>query len=156
VSDATFLPFDVYSFLYPTVPGYSFVDQENAFQGLNAQVLWSLPTPAIAQLIDGWYAGTGGVFNLSATPDRNFIPSGWTTEPDLYENVMEPYCQTCHFAQIPAKDWATAAEFKAAAIGAFVCSAKIMPHAEVPFDKFWTSGARAHLLNQVPIASACN
>lgn len=156
VTGASFLPFDVFSFEYPTVAGYSFANQENAFQTQNGLMLSTGSDQGVNDLVNGWYNATGGVFNPAATADPNYLPSAWSTERDLYQFVVAPFCRTCHVAQGASRDWDSFAEFSTAAVPSFVCGAKFMPHAKVPFDEFWQFGARAHLVNRLHIASACN
>jgi hypothetical protein len=157
VTGASFLPFDIYSFGYPSIAGFSLNDQENAFQTQNGLLLSTGSDQGVNDLINGWYQASGGVFNLAATFDPNYLPSTWSAEGDLYKFVVAPYCRTCHVAQGASRDWDSFAEFSGnGAIPGFVCGSKIMPHAKVPFQKFWQFGGRAHLVNRLHLASACN
>ena len=55
VTDAQFLPFDVYYFQYSMEAGYTIDDQQEGFRKLNALVNQTNPEPEIAAFIDGLY-----------------------------------------------------------------------------------------------------
>jgi hypothetical protein len=56
LSNAEFLPFDVFSFKFKDQAGWRRDDQQDAFRRLNAMVKLASATPATAALIDGMYA----------------------------------------------------------------------------------------------------
>lgn len=151
VANASFLPFDVFSFLYSGQPGYSQIEQEESFRGLNLLVKMTQPSQAIRDLIDGMYPG--GVAQPGSVASSNYVPPGWIVVDDphtsdvneanaaqvIYNTVVRPSCRTCHIAQNPALDWTSYQQFKnfAAAIKSAVCISHTMPQAEVTWLKFW-------------------
>ncbi|HEY4366082.1 MAG TPA: hypothetical protein VGN07_02525 [Steroidobacteraceae bacterium] len=122
------------------------------------------------QLVQGWYAGTGGAFN----PD--FVPPQWDTDAQqhaLYLGVFAQYCRTCHISQIPNKMVGVAGSLDpfagcgpesatSAYIGsnhqiAFGCyqqfantrtlpdrvAAGLMPAARLTMDRFWVNPGKS-------------
>jgi hypothetical protein len=138
VTGAQFLPFDAESFKYSQMSGYPRSDQQEAFRKLNALVLATNPTPAIQQLINGWYGNA--VSQPGQTPNDNFVPPGFAGKTDLYNEVIKPYCRTCHIASTnyPFNDYS---QFSAlsGSIKSDVFSTFIMPHAELTSHNFWSS-----------------
>ncbi|HKF68839.1 MAG TPA: hypothetical protein VKB36_19960 [Vicinamibacterales bacterium] len=135
---AKFLPFDVFSFGYSNAAGFSFADQSDAFRQLNALVRASARHPtSITAFIDGMY--TAGVSNPASVADNGYIPAGWAGAETTYTFVVKPYCRMCHIAQDAPFDFMDKGSFMslAAAIQGDVCTAHVMPHAEVPFKKLW-------------------
>ncbi len=157
VTGARFLPFDLDSFEYTTTVGYRRADQEQAFRKLNRIVRDTNPTPAMSDLIDGWYA-PNGVYSETAVFDGSYVPSGWSSESTLYREVVKPYCRTCHAANAANTgiDFLSFSGFAARPIEYYVCDEKLMPHAELTFQKFWNSPARAHLAGALGLATSCN
>jgi hypothetical protein len=100
VTGATFLPFDTSGFRCSCSDECDncLIAQGEAFKHLNALVHKSLPTPAIRELIDGWY-GPKGVFDQASQFDGAFIPPAWSDQRELYLNVVKPHCRSCHAAQ---------------------------------------------------------
>lgn len=165
VTDAHFLPFDPDAFKFASFQGYSFNDQQEYFRRLNEHVYNAGPTPAIQEIIDGWYGGAGRVSTPGAKMNAEFIPSSWTSNPNadkrrletqVYSKVYKRFCRTCHLTN--RLDLNTAAGFfaQSALIVADACSAKTMPHAEHVMKNFWTSSARGHLVNAMGVPTACN
>ncbi len=93
---AHFLPYDSGNFSFSSKPGLRESDQQAAIKGLNLNVLQSGPTVAISELVQGWYAGGGNLFN------KDYLPASWRSRPtidqDFYRRVYGPYCRTCHVA----------------------------------------------------------
>jgi CSLREA domain-containing protein len=146
VVGASFLPFDTSSFAYSREPSYNLVNQQEQFRKLNAMVRATNPSPQITQLIDGWYASSGGVNTPGAIPDRSFIPpnfQGSFADRQLYLDVVKPYCRTCHIAQ-SAISLDSPADFDATA-RSFVFDSYLMPHAEKTNRDFWRGNAPAFL-----------
>jgi hypothetical protein len=119
-------------------------DEEAAFKRLNQLVLAANPSPAMQELIEGWYGGPG---LPSPVQDTGFVPSGWNNPGDarvaqLYRDVISTSCRTCHVAQ--SIDFRTYDSFKLfrSVIAAEVLSnpAKVMPNAKVTFFNFWREG----------------
>jgi mono/diheme cytochrome c family protein len=170
VDNASFLVFDIYSFLYDStvnpiygttppggVPAFGSVkvNQEDVFRQLNAMVLATNPngvdTPnlPISSLINGWYSGCGGVNTPGCTVNDTYAPPppavGWPGHATLYQTIPRVYCRTCHGSQGSGStgfpDWTQYSDFNNPGFISFAaCSAApVMPHAEVPFKKFWLS-----------------
>ncbi|MGB8014037.1 MAG: carboxypeptidase-like regulatory domain-containing protein [Terriglobales bacterium] len=178
VDNASFLPFDIYSFLYdstanPTygttppggVPlfGSVTVNQEQTFRQLNALVLATNPNSVdpnqpVINLINGWYSGCGGVNTPGCTVTDTYAPPpptpGWVGAPaNLYQTIPRVYCRTCHGSQGSATsgypDWTQYSSTSGDGfdnpgfIGFNACPptnpTPVMPHAEVPFKRFWLS-----------------
>lgn len=109
-------PLIVDSFGYSTTPGYTRADQEAALKTINMLVLGSYPIPAAtvfpedsARRVAGYgeWAGTaaniikqayGGDYLPSPTFSDTYVPIGWSSfvQTPLYQNVVAPYCRTCH------------------------------------------------------------
>lgn len=147
-----FLPFDVQSFYFS--PGktdaegvviepspYTLDDQQEAFRQLNALVMKTNPTPAIRNLLDGWYAGN--VETPGATiPDDGYIAPGWdvdTVSRRVYQSVYRPYCRMCHVAQMGPLAFENVSDFDAEAVQSAVCGWRSMPNAQVPYGDLRTS-----------------
>lgn len=137
VTGASFLPFDVFSFHYSTTQGYTQSDQEEQFRKLNAMVKLMNTRPAIVEMIDAMYPQ--GVGNQGSIASDTQVPTGWSSQSNLYKNFLTPYCRGCHVASATFP-FRTYQEFKnlAPIIRADVCRAHSMPHAEVPFKRIWT------------------
>jgi len=143
VTDASFLPFDAPSFRYSAQAGYNLSDQQEAFRQLNSLVRDTNPTALITELIDGWYANTGGVNTPGSTLDDSFVASGYSGDPGLYNNVVKHYCRACHTAQ--SFNLATPAGVSSAQYAVF--TGFYMPHAQLTNHNFWNSPAPAYLAN---------
>ncbi len=143
VTNASFLPFDLQSFRFSTTNGFTRVDQEDKFRMQNLMVKSSLTASAgIVRTINLLYPRGVQTPGLAALNDQ--IPPGWQGQghDDVYLYVVRPYCRSCHQAQTPYAsqyEWSTYQQFADAAglIGGDVCGSHVMPHAEVPFFKFW-------------------
>lgn len=155
---ASFLPFDVFSFAFNAAAGVTLAGQQEQFRQLNSLVAATNPNSVnsnnpILNLINGWYPC--GVNNVGCNPVNTYSPPppnpGWAIKPDLYQKIPRVYCRTCHVAQNSGIDWTQYTQFAndfsgtppgfRTAIQSRVCtaSAHSMPHAEVPFKKFWFS-----------------
>jgi hypothetical protein len=136
VEDAAFLPFDVHSFEFSeTDPRYSLAAQDAAFRRLNDMVAqtrgaaWRYPNDLIADFIAGL-----------SQHGADYVPASWSKAPALYRDVVRPYCRTCHLAVRPDVISSSDAflSFKPR-LELTLCGLFTMPHAEVPYKKFWTS-----------------
>jgi fibronectin type III domain protein len=154
VKGASFLPFDVFSFKYSQQPGFTQADQEEAFRQLNALVKSTKPNAThpdnpIVTFIDGMYGGRVEVPGTKA--NNTWVPSGWSTAPNVYNAVVKQFCRTCHMAMGGDLTFSTYQKFRSPAynpntgrylgglkdrIQMAICNGS-MPHAEVPFRKFW-------------------
>jgi hypothetical protein len=187
--NARFLPFDTCAFEFSTQPGFTEVDQRDAFVELNAIVLDTEPfQPAQpgggqvapppgsnTELLYGLY----GVDHNNVTPGINpldllvgsapqqvetFVPPAWASNPELYLEVVKPYCRTCHVSLHgnppggPGKP--PLPNIIGNILGAFhVCSDTTplrMPHASRTMDLFWGGSARAALLKSYDTGALTN
>jgi len=144
VENASFLPFDVYSFKYDTAPGRTLAEQQEAFRQLNFMVLSpGNRSVAIQNLINGMYQdmvdvpGTIPIDDFVPLPGTSGLATGWQAYPEMYERVVRPYCRGCHIAM--SIDFLDYEEFVVYHddIETAVCASRAMPHAEVPYEKFW-------------------
>lgn len=119
-TQAQFLPWDLETYEFSEVAGFTRADQEAELKALNAGSLSTYPANAAAavtqgdwpgsaarELIEGWYGGT----ELPDEFDPNFVPEGWraainggpTGNPsgieDLYLDVIAPNCRACHITR---------------------------------------------------------
>lgn len=161
--NAQFIPFDLDSFQYPTILPflYSRAAQEGQFKGLNNRVLTHTPeTPAITELVQGWYGGAG---LPNPTQNGAFVPPGWrnpanggtatANKPAPYLQVVKPSCRSCHITRTGLLDWArwnTIQPFPNPPLpgfgtsGAFIRSRvcgpiRPMPNARLTYNNFWLS-----------------
>jgi hypothetical protein len=143
LSGASFLPFDVFGFKFATAPGFSLNDQQEAFRKLNALVKASNPNTSnpnnpIVTFIDGTYGGN--VATPGATASDNWVPAGWAAKPNVYD-VFKRTCRTCHLAVAQTYDFTSYRQLTdyLGIVQIDMCGAShSMPHAEVPYRKFWT------------------
>jgi len=152
VTNASFLPFDVFSFGF--LPGIlSLADEQEQFRLLNSIVLSTNPNASntnnpIGNLINGWYPC--GVQTIGCAAVNTYVPPppspGWTGHNALYVTIPRVYCRTCHVAQGAGLDWTQYTNFNNPAfLQPNLCNNpsgtnnRNMPHAEVPFNKFWFS-----------------
>ncbi len=142
VTGASFLPFDAASFKYSAQAGYRLTEQQEAFRKLNALVRDTNPTALITELINGWYA-PNGVDQMGSTLNDDFVASGYAGDPGLYNNVVKPYCRTCHIAQ--GFNLGTPVDVSAAQYAVF--TGYYMPHSQLTHHNFWNSSAPAYLAN---------
>jgi hypothetical protein len=153
VSGARFLPFDVSSFKYDQVNGYTLSNQQEAFRTLNEFVKNTAPTApandAVNNLIDAWYAGCGGVSAAGCQANNAALPALWAGlgHDSLYLDVIKPVCRGCHITQPSFRDWnsATGTIALKSSIQFRTCPPAFaddhsMPHAEVPLKRMWFSG----------------
>jgi hypothetical protein len=179
VSGAQFLPFDLDSFLdgagpagtpFPANAGTAFVtSQQSSFHALNKMVAaiaqaQTPPLSAITQLIQPpfWYSsaatGTPFTFNqgaaqLPGTPFPGHEP--------LYDAVVKPVCRTCHVATPPNSgfQWNAFSQMSPGLIQTFVCGPSAppspMPHAEVPWLRFWQQSLATTLAGELSLLPSC-
>jgi hypothetical protein len=139
VDGASFLPFDLASFLYSQKPGLTQSDQEEQFRQLNLLVQDTNPNPnnmqqPIHKLINLFY---NNKVNIPTTkfisPNQQQLPSsGWTWHEALYTGFYAHYCRTCHVASQTQDFTDNFSLFDSSPAFQEVCSG-IMPHAEVPY-----------------------
>lgn len=174
-------PLQVDSFRFSTASGYTRADQEASLKTLNQFVLCTYPLGAAtafaedgcrtvvsqnewlnqwqstaAELIKAWYGGDG---MPSATFSDTYVPTGWTGHETLYQNVVAPYCRSCHLLRGTANqhdidftvydaipdttDPTTRDGFRGYAdrIKAHVIDRGNMPLALLVYQNFWESSA---------------
>jgi hypothetical protein len=140
VRGASFLPFDVFNFLYSESPGFRRADQEVKFRDLNLLVQSTNPSKdnpnrPIQRMIEGMYRGPTGIVNQTAVP---YVPVGWRGHEDLYRDFVGRYCRLCHMTQAPRVDFETYDNFKQSAAAAVICRFGTMPHAQGPYGHLET------------------
>ena len=95
--------------------------------------------PGVLQYITDLYGGRQSV--PGTVVDDSRVPAAWATQPGLYQQVYRPYCASCHSAMTGPLDFRSFGDLQRVKdrVKAAVCGGT-MPHAEVPFIKFWTRG----------------
>ncbi|MBI1765618.1 MAG: hypothetical protein HYR56_29805 [Acidobacteria bacterium] len=154
VEGASFLPFDVFSFVYDLVDGYTLSNQQEQFRQLNAIIAATHPNNTnandpIVGLINGLYPCGVNNSGCIASDTPPVWLSGWSSNTDLYQNVVRKDCRTCHVAQPSYLDWTSLSQMTGGfkfSIQQNVCDPSTstfrnhyMPHGEVPFKTFWFS-----------------
>jgi PKD repeat protein len=164
--------FNVGSFEWSTTPGFTRADQEAVLKLFNQWVLCSYPgsssynwtrsagpqsctqqaepgghewdaTEAKA-MINAWYAGD---INTGTKFSDTYLPAGWSGNTALYQQVVVPYCRTCHVLRGTADentiDFTTKAKFDAYKdrIKTHVFDRGNMPLAFLVYQDFWRSTA---------------
>jgi hypothetical protein len=147
-----FLPFDLDQFEYEDVGGHRRSDQLGSFQAQNEMVrkvaalgnYFTGTSEIVVSALDGWYHNTTKqstdareVFEHDF--DSSFLPSGWTSQPQLYQQVVRGTCRSCHVTHVGAH-FDTESEFRsqASTIVLFLCG-KVMPHSLQSYREFWQS-----------------
>jgi hypothetical protein len=168
VNGAAFLPFDLQSFLddtatpFPTSAEITPAAQQQ-FHLLNNIVANTSPPPGVTQLINLWYSSaTPSVpfaFNVGAAqlPGQPFLvqPGNIHHEP-LYDSVVAVVCRTCHVPQSGA-EWNSYSQMSGEAtfIQSLSCAPTVtMPHAEVPWKRFWQESLSATLASDLLFTGA--
>jgi hypothetical protein len=164
------LPVD--TFEWSTTQGYTRPDQEAKLKDMNIWVLCTYPVRIgaanatgpngcvrraaganewegeAAALIENAYGGAGLPY---PSFDDSVVPADWTSQSALYEQVVRPYCRTCHSVRGTHSqsdiDFATAARFTeyAQRIKTHVFDRGNMPLALRVYDGFWMSDAPTQL-----------
>src|SRR4051812_13976581 len=144
---ATDLPFYVQAFGYSSAAGFGLNDQQEALRKLNEIVAESRPNDTnpnrpIVRFINSLYqTGPGGVHGAGNVAGSAVTPAGWQGHDTTYQWVSKSYCQMCHMALSETLDFTTFQGFSDSSgpIKVDVCTGinRAMPHAQVPFEKFW-------------------
>jgi len=118
---------------------------EEQIRRINQIVLESNPSPTISAQINALYNGAPGTPGTQANDAA--VPSGWSSQPGLYRQVIAPYCGTCHFSQTGPLNFATYANVQGnkQRIQKAVCVDFSMPHSEQGFRRFWSEGGAVSL-----------
>jgi len=115
-------------------------------------------------LLKGMYPVNGvptGPTDPASAFSNTYVPAGWVSagQPgiEIYNEVVKPYCRSCHVGAKASKDWDSFLEFKNdLSLADDVCSdSGPMPQAEQAQTRFWKSPARAHLANAFNIGGGC-
>jgi hypothetical protein len=113
--------------------------QEEAIRQINLTVFSAPVSAGVRDYITNMYRGQ--LLVPGATVDDGYVPSGWAAQSGIYHDIYRPYCASCHSAQtglLGFRSWDDLVREKGRVKRA-VCG-YTMPHAEVPFRKFWTEG----------------
>jgi hypothetical protein len=156
--------FGVDTFEWSTTPGFTRVDQEARLKDFNTWVLCTYPGGAPgpngctrqAAGTNEWQ-GTEATsiiqtaYGGAALPNAQFsdttVPAGWTGFETLYQQVVQPYCRTCHVVRGTNNeddiDFSTELKFRSYAdrIKAHVFDRGNMPLALIVYQDFWRSSA---------------
>ena len=99
----------------------------------------ALTTPRAKELINGWYAGGSMV-------QQDFIPSLYTGRADVYHQVIQGNCQTCHAAQRGVNE--NTSDIQKNCGGSTVLEQNhVMANALVPFERTWLDATLPPLLS---------
>jgi hypothetical protein len=181
VNGARFLPFDIDSFLgddgnalQGTLGSGAPRPAQADFRQLNQFVLQASDngsgvSPAFQRLMDIWYKDGGhptGVNDPAATYHFGQGAAALNTfpgHPALYDDVVRPVCRTCHVARDPTSNtgdtWDDFVQLssKASFIGWLACGPgndaghNTMPHAQVPYKRFWETSLESTLASELTI-----
>jgi hypothetical protein len=151
VRNGRFLPLDpnVVSFASNAgvPPGLTRGGQEERIRAINAASLRTPLTPAQEELIHELYGGS--VMVPGARSRSSWIPVGWRGNPqqeDLFDQVIKPYCATCHMALQQGLDgsallsygvFRSAADLRRFPLQAVICDSFGMPNAQATSNNFW-------------------
>lgn len=137
VTGASLLPLDPRGFTYPYQKNRA--DYEEDIRKINLMIYNSNPSTLVRRYINDMYRGQLVV--PRAVVDDNYVPPGWSTQSGLYRNVYRPYCASCHNTQTGSLGFGSWGDLlrEKVRVRQGICSGT-MPHAEVPFKKFWSEG----------------
>jgi hypothetical protein len=147
------------------------------FRQLNQFALQSSDTgsgvsAAYQRLMDIWYKDVGhptGVndpaatyhFNQGAAALNTNTPGIFPAHTTLYDQVVRPTCRTCHVARDPTFDtWDELTQLTNSAtfIQSYACGPgnasphHFMPHAQVPYKRFWQQNLETTLASELSIS----
>lgn len=165
-------PFDVSSFGFSTVPGYTRADQEAKLKVINKMVLSTYPIPVTtafpedtfrrisnfiewdaapaATIIKNAYGGNG---MPNATFSDTHVPTGWASQETLYKDVVVSACRTCHtlrgtgtMSELNFNSYASFAGY-ADQIKYHVIDRGNMPLAKIVYERLWNGSGIEILAN---------
>jgi hypothetical protein len=113
---------------------------ENNVRQLNCDyVLDADPWDEVQNLILGWYGGTNDCDGVGSPVQNNYNP--WTSDVDVYDQVVANSCRTCHVAQqnIDFSDPNVAWNGYMGGGSPFTCSLE-MPQAAVTYNSYHIEG----------------
>ncbi|NJO12576.1 MAG: hypothetical protein HC872_02940 [Gammaproteobacteria bacterium] len=129
--------------LLPIDPGLvnAEANSRQYIRNANADILRSNPSPAVAAYIRGLYNGT----EATGEAIEPFVPAAWSQHRSIYLGIVKPNCAMCHLAQTNLSFMSAAhlLQNKSLVYNSVCGPAKTMPHAEVPYVKFWTQNTGA-------------
>ena len=132
---------DLSNFIFSSEnPNYIRSAQEEKFRELNRLVKLTNPNPLnpnkpIEEMID-WMYGLQINQKDKLADDELPVP-GWFGHKELYNEIIRPYCRTCHVAQRQNLEFASYEQFKSNPnLNYLLCQTGEMPHAQVPYDRF--------------------
>jgi cytochrome c5 len=143
---ANFLPFDLHLYKFPA--SKSKAAQQATFKGFNQDIVRGVANAtgtgeAIVEIIDtSFYPGN------PAQQIEDRVIAGWdpgnanSNQHRFYRDVFARACRTCHISHpFGAPSFVNASDFEAdiATVQKYVCSKKVMPHAQRTNDIFWSS-----------------
>ena len=155
VTGATFLPFDVETFIFQAKGDYSESALSENIRQLNdmvKRVNEGVGNTSIPTLIDGWY---GDSSIEGAVVDKSFVPPSFASNRQdriLYKEVLQKSCLNCHAAiQTPLLDMVNSnGNAIKAFVQPFLCQTQeglpIMPHAEASDISFWENSVGQKIL----------
>ena len=99
-------------------------------------------TDPIGDFIDGSYLPLS-VHTPGARSNDNYVPAGWSSQPELYGKLVKPYCSSCHWSLEGSLGFLAAPDLlsRGAGMQRMLCDSgtRKMPHSEVAFNAFWTT-----------------
>ncbi len=151
VKNGRFLPLDpnVVGFASNAAvpPALTREGQEDRIRVINAASLRTPLTPAQVELIHELY--DGHVTVPGARSRSSWVPVGWRGSPQqegLFDQVIKPYCATCHMAMQHGLDgsallsyglFRSAADLRRFPLEAVICGSFGMPNAQTTSINFW-------------------
>ncbi len=149
--NAHFLPLDPNVVLFVKgngIPdGVTRAGQEERIRQINLLATGTPLTAVQSTMLAGLYGNSLPVAGTTATGDTT--PAAWNTrseDADFHQNVLRPYCLTCHLAgqrglgdaDVPAYQmFATPSAFDAVALESYICGSFSMPNAQPTSLGFW-------------------
>lgn len=165
--DATFLPFDLHSFVYAADDNLvrnqfkagSRGAQNSAFTALNSAVRERVNAPDdLKDLINGWAGG-----HIPQGTGDEYLPVDWyhvvrgkvdQDRKNLYFNVVRESCRTCHVVLPTSFHTFTSFDDNKAGITTRVCTDRSMPNAVVTWENFWLDAKQLKTLKDRGIVGA--
>jgi hypothetical protein len=130
-----------------TPPSLTREGQEERIRIINAATLRTPLSPAQEEMIHELYGGQVAVPGARSRP--SWLPAGWRGDPRaeaLFDQVIRPYCGTCHMAAQKSLDssvlfsyglFRSPADLRRFPLGSLVCGSFGMPNASPTLTNFW-------------------
>jgi len=144
---ARFLPEDPTVVLWSDEPGLTRDDLEERIRQVNALAMQSPLTPVQREMLTNLY---GGNVNVPGTRSaEQWLPAAWNdtdAHRDLFNQVINPNCGTCHFAFEKDPAGQTLAIYnlfqapdtlRSADLSAVVCNTFSMPNSQATIQNLW-------------------